>query len=241
MTLRSFLIAIPALFVAFGCEPQEVTKDGRSINEVVGEPVASTSANSEKPKEEPPKETPKEEPSMKPKDGEEVAVFETGQGRIVIAFRPDKAPNHVAQYKKLISKGFYDGTRFHRCIEGFMIQGGDPNSKDLKKAQQWGTGGYVEGGKEVTVKAEFNDTHHARGIVSAARSQSPDSASSQFFICQGDAGSLDNQYSAWGYVVSGMDVVDKIVKTGDPNQDGKVRPEEAIVLKSAKIVKWPVK
>lgn len=230
--------------MAFGCEPQEVTKDGRSINDLVGEPVAASSTNTEPPATTEPanKETPKEqEPTMKPKDGEEVAVFETGQGRIVIAFRPDKAPNHVAQYKKLISKGFYDGTRFHRCIEGFMIQGGDPNSKDLNKASMWGTGGYVEGGKEVTIKAEFNDIHHARGIVSAARSQSPDSASSQFFICQGDAGSLDNQYSAWGYVVSGMDVVDKIVKTGDAQQDGKVKPEEAVVLKSAKLVKWPVK
>jgi peptidyl-prolyl cis-trans isomerase B (cyclophilin B) len=111
----------------------------------------------------------------------------------------------------LCKSGFYNGTKFHRTIPGFMIQGGDPNTKSGDPST-WGLGGRTDAsGKEITVKAEFNDTHHARGIVSMARNgQDVDSASSQFFICVADAGYLDRQYTAFGEVVSGMDVVDKI-------------------------------
>jgi cyclophilin family peptidyl-prolyl cis-trans isomerase len=143
----------------------------------------------------------------------------------------------------LAKKGFYDGTRFHRCMDNFMIQGGDPNSKDLGKSSAWGTGGYVENGKEVNIPAEFNDIKHVRGVLSAARSADPNSASSQFFIMQADNAGLDGQYSAWGRVITGLNVVDEIVKTGDPNPqaNGAVKPSEAILLKSVKIEKWPIK
>jgi peptidyl-prolyl cis-trans isomerase B (cyclophilin B) len=140
-----------------------------------------------------------------------VAVLQTKLGKIVIQFFPDKAPNHVKNFTALCKSGFYNGTKFHRTIPGFMIQGGDPNTK-AGDPSTWGQGGHMDAsGKEVTVKAEFNDIHHARGIVSMARSQDPNSASSQFFICVADAGFLDRQYTAFGEVISGMDVVDKIV------------------------------
>ncbi len=150
---------------------------------------------------------------------EEVAVLETEAGTIVVRFFPEVAPGHVASFKNLVKTGFYTGTRFHRIIEGFMIQGGDPNSKDLAKKGSWGTGGVMGAdGKEVMLKAEFNKVHHGRGVLSMARSNDPNSASSQFFVMHGDAPFLDNQYTAFGEVVSGIEVVDKIVtgpKAGD--------------------------
>ena len=177
-----------------------------------------------------------------PKDGDDVAVLETGMGKIVIMFYPTKAPLHVENFMNLAKSGFYNGTRFHRCIAGFMIQGGDPKSKDLSKAGEWGTGGHMgPDGKEITVRAEFNDIHHGPGIVSMARSANPDSASSQFFIVVGDSPNLDHSYSAFGKVVSGLDIAQKIVATGDPAQDGKVEPGKAVLLKSVKIEKWPIK
>lgn len=176
-----------------------------------------------------------------PDAGDEVAVFETERGTIVFMFHPQKAPMHVLQFKKLIASGFYDGTRFHRCMVGFMIQGGDPTSKDLEKAESWGANGYTsEDGREITIRAEFNSMRHVRGVVSAARGGDPDSASSQFFIMQGDNSSLDGQYSAFGRVVSGMSVVDDIVLTGDVNENGKVPAEEAVVLTRAYLTTWPI-
>ena len=143
--------------------------------------------------------------------GDEVAVLDTKFGKIVIKFFPDKAPNHVKNFKELCKSGFYNGTKFHRVIPGFMIQGGDPNTKTDNRGS-WGQGGNVgPDGKEKMLKAEFNDVHHARGIVSMARSNDPDSASSQFFICVADAGYLDKKYTAFGEVIEGMDVADKIV------------------------------
>ena len=141
----------------------------------------------------------------KPKDGEEVAVLETGEGRIVLMFFPDKAPKHVENFKKLIKEGFYDGTKFHRTIPGFMIQGGDPNTKTSDRSS-WGMGG-----PSTSVKAEFNDIHHAKGVLSMARSADPDSAGSQFFIMVDEYPSLNHQYSAFGKVVTGQEVADKIV------------------------------
>lgn len=180
-----------------------------------------------------------------PKDGEEVVVIDTSAGKIVVMFFPEIAPIHVANFKDLAGKGFYNGVRFHRCIDQFMIQGGDPNSKDLTKAAFWGTGGNTDSiGREINVPAEFNrKVTHSRGILSMARSQDPNSASSQFFIMHGNADSLDGQYSAFGKVVSGIEVVDKIVATGSKERadNGKVKPEDAIVIQSASVAKWPLK
>jgi cyclophilin family peptidyl-prolyl cis-trans isomerase len=154
------------------------------------------------------------------------AVIETKHGEIEIEFLQDKAPGHVKNFQDLARKGFYDGTTFHRVIPGFMIQGGDPNTKDPSAPR----GRHGTGGPGYTIKAEFNDTSHQRGVVSMARSQDPNSAGSQFFICVADATFLDRQYSAFGRVVRGMEVVDKIVsaprdKSDNPNErvDMKVR------------------
>jgi len=157
---------------------------------------------------------------------EEVAVFTTNHGEIVVEFFPDKAPKHVEAFKKLVSSGFYDGTRFHRVIPGFMIQGGDPNTKDVSKKHLWGTGdpGYK-------LPAEFNDVKHERGVLSAARSQDPNSAGSQFFLMVAYAPHLDRNYSAFGRVVSGMEAVDKIVALERDSRDCPTKVE-AIVEKA---------
>jgi peptidyl-prolyl cis-trans isomerase B (cyclophilin B) len=175
-----------------------------------------------------------------PREGEQVAVLETDAGKIVVMFYPQKAPSHVERFKKLAQAGFYDGTRFHRCIPGFMIQGGDPKTKDMTLAAEWGTGGYEENGKPANLKAEFNDIKHTKGVLSAARSMDPDSASSQFFLMDGDAPSLDGQYSAYGKVVKGQEVVSKIVASGKGRENGMVEPAKAHVLRKVSIVKWPV-
>ena len=133
------------------------------------------------------------------------AVIHTKFGDITLRFFPDVAPNHVNNFIELASKGFYDKTIFHRVIPGFMIQGGDPNSKDTDRSR------HGRGGPGYTVKAEFNKKSHKRGTLSMARSRHPDSAGSQFFICVADAPHLDGQYTVFGEVTSGMDVVDKIV------------------------------
>ncbi|MGH9364951.1 MAG: peptidylprolyl isomerase [Thermoanaerobaculia bacterium] len=137
-----------------------------------------------------------------------LATLETDQGDITIKFLFDKAPNHAKNFVDLAASGFYNGTFFHRVIPGFMIQGGDPNTKisPADPSKPYGVGG---SGKNV--KAEFNDVSHKRGIVSMARSTDPNSASSQFFIVVKDSTFLDGQYSALGEAVSGMDVADKIV------------------------------
>ncbi|PYQ20483.1 MAG: peptidylprolyl isomerase, partial [Acidobacteria bacterium] len=135
------------------------------------------------------------------------AVVETRFGEMEIELLPDKAPGHVKNFVDLAGKGFYDGTTFHRVIPGFMIQGGDPNTKDRNASRdRHGTGG-----PGYTIKAEFNDVAHKRGVVSMARSNEPDSAGSQFFICVKDSPFLDRQYTAFGRVVRGMEVADKIV------------------------------
>src|ERR1041384_309135 len=138
----------------------------------------------------------------------EVAVITTTQGRMVIRFWPDVAPKTVENFKKLARDGFYDGTAFHRIVKGFMIQGGDPLTKDPHAEDEWGTGG-----PGYKVKAEFNERPHVRGVISMARSQHPDSAGSQFFICLADARFLDRQYTAFGDLVKGGDVLGKIGDT----------------------------
>ncbi|MEO1066524.1 MAG: peptidylprolyl isomerase [Pseudomonadota bacterium] len=134
---------------------------------------------------------------------EDILLMETTVGAVKIKLRPDLAPNHVDRIKELSRDGFYDGTPFHRVIEGFMAQGGDPTGT--------GTGG----SPKPDLKAEFNDGKHVRGTCSMARAMSPDSANSQFFICFEDASFLDGQYTVWGEVVEGMENVDKI-KRGEP-------------------------
>jgi peptidyl-prolyl cis-trans isomerase B (cyclophilin B) len=150
------------------------------------------------------------------------ATIETKFGDIELKFFPDVAPNHVKNFTDLAKKGFYDGTIFHRVIPGFMIQGGDPNSKSPDKSK------HGMGGPGHTIKAEFNSKPHKRGILSAARSANPDSAGSQFFICVADAPFLDRQYTVFGEVVSGMDVVDKIV---NQPRDASDNPDERIEMK----------
>src|ERR1043165_6955435 len=141
----------------------------------------------------------------------EVAVINTTMGQMVLEFWPDVAPKHVENFKKLGKPGFYDGTAFHRVINGFMIQGGDPNTKDESKRGQWG-----QGGPGYRVNAEFNNRKHTRGVLSMARSRDPNSAGSQFFICLADAPHLDNQYTAFGKLIKGDDVLSKI---GDVAKD----------------------
>ena len=138
----------------------------------------------------------------------EVAVITTTEGEMTLEFWTDVAPKTVENFKTLANKNFYDGTAFHRIIKGFMIQGGDPLTKDAKKEPQWGTGG-----PGYQIKAEFNERNHARGVISMARSASPDSAGSQFFICDGDASFLNKQYTAFGKVIKGDDVLTKLAST----------------------------
>ena len=151
-----------------------------------------------------------------------IQVEDESWGEIQMKFFPDVAPNHVKNLVSLAKDKFYDGTTFHRVIPGFMIQGGDPNSKDEDRSRH-GTGG-----PGYRVKAEFNQTPHARGIVSMARAQDPDSAGSQFFICVADANFLDGQYTAFGQVVSGMEVVDRIVNV---QRDGNDNPLQRVEMK----------
>lgn len=174
-------------------------------------------------------------PSTENKKGtmQDVAVLDTNLGKIVIAFFADKAPGHVKNFMDLSKKGFYDGTKFHRVIPGFMIQGGDPNSKDEDRSNDG------MGGPGYEIKAEFNDVSHVRGIVSMARSQDPDSAGSQFFIVVKDSKFLDHQYTAFGRVIEGMDIADKIVNLPRDNADNPL-PANPAIIKSVKIEKREV-
>lgn len=149
------------------------------------------------------------------KDPENTLLLDTTHGRVVIEMLPDAAPGHVARIKELAREGFYDGIVFHRVIDGFMAQTGDPT----------GTG---MGGSGQKLQAEFNDTPHERGVCSMARAQDPNSADSQFFICFDDASFLDRQYTAWGRVIEGMEHVDKI-KRGEPVAD----PDQIVKMQVA--------
>jgi len=164
-------------------------------------------------------------------DTTEIAVIKTLKGDIYVEFYPSLAPLHVANFKKLARTGFYDGTTFHRVLPGFVIQGGDPNSKDDDPSNDG------QGGPGYSIRAEFNATLHEKGILSMARSSDPNSAGSQFFICLGRATHLDNQYTVFGKVIKGLDVVDAIgVQKRDPaNPKDRVTP--AVVMSSVKIMK----
>ena len=162
----------------------------------------------------------------------EVAVIKTNKGEMVVEFWPDVAPKTVENFKKLANEKFYDGTCFHRIVKGFMIQGGDPLTKDEAQKDMWGTGG-----PGYQVKAEFNDRKHVRGVLSMARSRHPDSAGSQFFICLDDASFLDGQYTAFGKLIKGEDVLMAIGNT--PTQYGnggeKSQPLERIEVQSVRV------
>lgn len=162
---------------------------------------------------------------------EEVAVISTDHGDMVVGFWPEVAPKTVENFKKLARDEFYDGTAFHRVIKGFMIQGGCPNTKP------GATGMPGTGDPGYKIKAEFNDRKHVRGVLSMARSQHPDSAGSQFFVVHGDASFLDNQYTAFGKLVAGDDVLEKIA-TAPTRRDGRENstPAERLGVKSVRIV-----
>ena len=152
----------------------------------------------------------------------EIAVIETSLGNIEFELLEDVAPGHVQNFKDLANSDFYNGTTFHRVIPGFMVQGGDPNTKSDDRSS------HGMGGPGHTIKAEFNDEPHVRGIVSMARSQDPDSAGSQFFVVVKDSDFLDGQYTAFGRVIAGMDVADKIVESP---RDGRDNPIDRIEMK----------
>jgi peptidyl-prolyl cis-trans isomerase B (cyclophilin B) len=189
---------------------------------VLGLAVVATPVRSQEKKEEPKKDT---AAMSEPK---EVAVIKTSEGEMVAEFWPDVAPKTVQNFKDLAKKGFYDGTAFHRVIKGFMIQGGDPLTKDESKQSRWGTGdpGYK-------IDAEFNKKSHERGVLSMARSQDPNSAGSQFFICHGAPKFLDGQYTAFGKLIKGDEVLEKIATTKTLPGD---RPEKRMNVESVKIV-----
>jgi len=163
----------------------------------------------------------------------EVAVIKTNEGDMVVQFWNDAAPNTIENFKKLARSGFYDGTIFHRIVKGFMIQGGDPNSKDAGKESSYG-----EGGPGYKIKAEFNDHSHERGIISMARSSDPDSAGSQFFICLAPVPRLNHQYTTFGKLIKGDDVLEKIGDTpATRNNTGEMsKPTKRVVIESIKIV-----
>src|SRR5262245_8382622 len=183
--------------------------------------------------ENPPTQTQKSQgaPKMESKANHPVAVLETSMGTITIELLPELAPEHVKNFIELANSGFYNGTKFHRVIPGFMIQGGDPNSKTPDVAS-WGTGSGPR-----MLKAEFSPADkasHVRGMVSMARSNDPNSASCQFFIVQSDSTFLDAKYSIFGKVTTGMEVVDAIANSPRNAQD---RPNQDIVIKKASIKK----
>jgi peptidyl-prolyl cis-trans isomerase B (cyclophilin B) len=166
----------------------------------------------------------------------EVAVIKTKHGEMVLEFWPEVAPKHVENFKTLAKKGFYDGTTFHRIFKGFMIQGGDPNTKDPAKESAYG-----QGGPGYNINAEFNERKHVRGVLSMARSSNPNSAGSQFFIMLDANPGLDRQYTAFGKLIKGDDVLTKIGDTPvvpnpyDPRRE-RSKPTERVELQSVKIV-----
>lgn len=154
------------------------------------------------------------------KMSETKAIIDTKFGNIELRFFPEVAPNHVNNFIELAKKGFYDGTTFHRVIPRFMIQGGDPNSKQPDRSK------HGQGGPGYTIKAEFNNKPHKRGTLSMARAADPDSAGSQFFICVADSPFLDGKYTVFGEVVSGMEVADKIVNQPRDKMDNPIERVE---------------
>jgi len=190
---------------------------------MIGLALGATSLRSEEKKETAP---------MNESNKMEVAVIKTSEGEMVVQFWTDAAPNTVENFKKLAREGFYDGTIFHRIVKGFMIQGGDPNSKDPAKENSYG-----EGGPGYKIKAEFNDHSHQLGVISMARSSDPDSAGSQFFICLAPVPRLDHQYTTFGKLIKGADVLEKIGDTPVArNSSGEMsKPTKRVVIESINV------
>jgi cyclophilin family peptidyl-prolyl cis-trans isomerase len=153
-------------------------------------------------------------------------IISSNLGDIKLEFYPEHAPKTVENFRELANRGFYDGLIFHRIVPNFVIQGGDPNTRDLSNRTRWGTGG-----PGWNIKAEFNKNKHSRGTLSMARSQDPDSAGSQFFIVLKDSNFLDGQYTVFGRVISGMDIVDKIASLKTDSSDAPVDTETAKMIK----------
>jgi cyclophilin family peptidyl-prolyl cis-trans isomerase len=153
-------------------------------------------------------------------------IIITNFGDVTFEFYPEHAPNTVENFKDLSKRGFYDGLIFHRIVPGFVIQGGDPNTKDNTNRSKWGTGG-----PGWNIKAEFNKKKHSRGVLSMARSQDPDSAGSQFFIVLKDSSFLDGQYTVFGRVTHGMDIVDKIASLKTDSADAPIDIDESRIIK----------
>lgn len=235
------LIALACLAaLAWGCapEPESGSYSSDSSSSTSSETIDSSETSNSTPTETastaaPEPEPMEDKPLYTPKDGDEVAVMTTNHGEIVLMFFPDKAPNHVKRFKDAIKEGVYKGVKFHRVIPGFMIQGGDPNSKDDDRSND-GSGGWG-----TPLKAEFNEIKHVPGILSAARTSDPNSASSQFFLMHGTAPSLDRQYTVYGYAVRGLDVINKIVNLPRDPRDNP-NAENPAIIEDVKLVKWPI-
>lgn len=219
--MKRFLLI--SLLILGGCanpptEPVDdvssATAETSTVSETAVEPVESEPTQ------------PEEEPMSVEELENTIVDLNTSKGTISIKFYPKIAPNHVRNFVDLARSGFYDGTKFHRIIPGFMIQGGDPNTKTDNRSS-WGTGGSPN-----RLEAEFSDTPHRRGIVSMARSNHPDSASSQFFIVVSDSRFLDNNYSVFGEVISGMEVADEIVSAPRNAQD---QPNDPVEITSVEV------
>src|SRR2546430_16618295 len=163
----------------------------------------------------------------------EVAIIKTSEGDMVVQFWTDAAPNTVDNFKKLARQGFYDGTIFHRIVKGFMIQGGDPNSKDPAKENSYG-----QGGPGYKIKAEFNNHSHERGVISMARGPDPDSAGFQFFICLAPVPRLDGQYTTFGKLIKSDDVLEKIGDNPGTRDSlgANSKPTKRVMIESVKIV-----
>lgn len=233
--MRTSILSAALLLAAVACAPANNTNSTAESATAASASAETTTNTTAAPttggapaKMTPPKAADEERPMSYYEN--KIAELHTSAGEIDIRFYPDKAPGHVKNFIDLAEKGFYNGTKFHRVIPGFMIQGGDPNTIGGDPST-WGTGG---SGKHVN--AEFNDIHHKRGIVSMARAQDPNSASSQFFITVADAGFLDRQYSVFGEVIKGMDVADKIVSAPRGPNDRPNSPTsiEKVVVRDAK-------
>lgn len=213
--MKRYALLLPlALLFLYGCGGKKAEKS--KVSDMKTE-------TTEAPAQTAPQTTPPETPGS----GDEVAVISTKFGDMVIEFYPDVAPNHVANFKKLAKSGFYDGCTFHRVIPNFMIQGGDPLSKDNDRSNDG------KGGPGYSINAEFNARKHLRGTLSMARGQDPNSASSQFFICVASIPHLDGQYTIFGQVIKGLEVIDKIVNVPRDERDN---PLDPVVMTKVSIV-----
>ena len=223
-----------ALLLTFACarggdNAATTSSDLAPASEVSATETGAAQSTSSAPATDTTASAPQEQASMSSYENK-VAELHTSAGEIDIRFFPDVAPNHVKNFIDLANKGFYNGTKFHRVIPGFMIQGGDPNTVS-GDPNSWGVGGSGS-----NVKAEFNTISHKRGIVSMARAQHPDSASSQFFIVVADSPFLDRQYTVFGQVTKGMEIADKIVSAPRGPNDRPNNPTtiDRVVIRDAR-------